>query len=77
MADFWSGKIPCWDFLGCTEAVYSHCAAYRDRERPCWEVAGTECRKILNFDWECRDCKVFKLYGSRDHHPARDGQNEG
>jgi len=63
MADFWIGKTPCWDFLGCTERVYSHCKAYQDRERPCWEVAGTECRKILHFDWECRDCRVFMAYG--------------
>ncbi|MCK9362433.1 MAG: hypothetical protein M0P74_02345 [Syntrophales bacterium] len=62
MVDYWSGKTPCWDFLGCTEQIHLHCAAYRHRELPCWEVAGTQCRKILDFEWECRDCKVFKLY---------------
>ena len=66
MTDFWSGKTPCWDFLGCAERIYTECPAYQDRERPCWEVAGTQCRKILDFEWECRDCKVFLLYG----HPA-------
>ena len=62
MADFWRGEIPCWEFLGCTEPVRAHCFAYQNRKRPCWEIADTECRKVLNFTWECGDCKVFKLY---------------
>lgn len=66
MADFWSGKTPCWKFLGCAERIYSQCSAYKNRERPCWEVADTQCRKVLNFAWECRDCKVFMLYGHRE-----------
>lgn len=66
MTDFWCEKTPCWDFLECTENVYSYCAAYQDRERPCWEVAGTQCRNILNFEWECQDCKVFMAYGHRE-----------
>ncbi|MEW6335423.1 MAG: hypothetical protein AB1558_14265 [Thermodesulfobacteriota bacterium] len=66
MKDFWSGKTPCWQLLGCTPPVYSRCSAFRNRERPCWETAESQCRKILSFDWECRDCKVFKIYGQRD-----------
>lgn len=69
MADFWIGKTPCWELLGCTERLYSQCAAYQNRERPCWEIAGTECRRVLSFDWDCRDCKVFKLSGG-DRQPS-------
>jgi len=65
MTDSVASPIPCWELLDCTEHIYSRCAAYKCRERPCWEVAGTECRKVLNFDWDCRDCKVFKIYGTR------------
>lgn len=65
MENFWTGKIPCWDFVGCTQHVYSRCSAYQNKERPCWEIAGTECRKVLNFEWECQDCKVFMRYGRR------------
>jgi len=52
--------------LGCMHCVYSRCSAFRNRERPCWETAESECRRILGFGWECRDCKVFKIYGQGD-----------
>jgi len=62
MADFWDGKEPCWDFLGCPENVHSRCPAYHNRDKPCWEQATTQCRKVLDFEWECGDCKVFEVY---------------
>lgn len=66
MTNFWSGKIPCWEFIGCEEPIYSQCPAYQNRERPCWEVADTQCRKVLRFEWECRDCKVFRRYDQQE-----------
>jgi len=53
MADFWSGKTPWWDLLGCSEQLYSNCAAYQHTERPCWEIAGTQCCHA-----SCGDCHV-------------------
>lgn len=62
MADFWNGKEPCWDIQGCPENIYSRCPAYHNRDKPCWEQATTQCRKVLGFEWECGDCKVFNVY---------------
>jgi hypothetical protein len=62
MADFWNGSEPCWDFLECPENIYSRCPAYHHRDKPCWEQATTQCRKVLDFEWQCGDCKVFKVY---------------
>lgn len=62
MADFWNGKDPCWDFLGCPKNIHSRCSAYHNRDKPCWEQATTQCRKVLDFEWKCGDCKVFILY---------------
>jgi len=61
-ANFWKGKTPCWDLLNCSSYVHADCPAYRHQERPCWEHGATHCRKLLEFEWECRDCKVFMLY---------------
>ncbi|OGP54573.1 MAG: hypothetical protein A2162_10345 [Deltaproteobacteria bacterium RBG_13_52_11b] len=64
MPDPWGGKDPCWIVLGCSKYVYSDCPAYKDREKPCWENAVTHCKRLLAIKWECKDCKVFKLYKS-------------
>jgi len=62
MAGFMEGKDPCWIVLDCSKYVYSQCAAFQSQERPCWELASTHCKKLLNLKWECKDCRVFKLY---------------
>ncbi len=62
MADFWNGEMACGEFLNCPPIIYSRCPAYRDGERPCWEQPITECRKVLDFQWDCGDCKVLKTY---------------
>lgn len=62
MEDFWKDKEPCWILLDCSEYVYPQCPAYLDREKPCWENASSECRKLLRIKWGCKDCRVFKLY---------------
>ncbi len=64
MADFWNGNGPCWDVLGCPENIYSRCPAYHNRGIPCWEQLITQCRRVLGFEWECGDCKVFRAYAS-------------
>ena len=62
VTDFREVKEPCWKLLGCSKYVYPVCPAYRQRHKPCWECASTECRNMLNLKWECKDCKVYKLY---------------
>ena len=62
MEDFWKDKEPCWILLDCSKYVYPQCPAYLDREKPCWENASSECRKLLRIKWGCKDCRVFKLY---------------
>jgi hypothetical protein len=62
MEGFWDGKDPCWIILDCSKYVCSQCPAYQSRERPCWELASTHCKKLLNIKWECKECKVFKVY---------------
>jgi hypothetical protein len=63
MTDFWNLKVPCWDFLGCPENIHAHCSAYHNKGKSCWEQeAATQCRNMLDFEWECADCKVFAFY---------------
>ena len=62
---FWRDKRSCWEMLGCPEEVSSQCIARREPERPCWEYLETQCKKVLELLVECKDCKVFKLYGGR------------
>jgi hypothetical protein len=62
--DFWEGKDPCWVVLECSKYVHSICPAYQYRDRPCWEQAVTHCRKLLALTWECKDCRVFKMFGN-------------
>jgi hypothetical protein len=53
MAGYWEGKDPCWIVLDCSKYVHSNCPAYQRREKPCWELASTECKKLLKLKWEC------------------------
>jgi hypothetical protein len=62
MADFWNVKEPCWDFLGCPKNIHSRCSAYHNGDKPCWEQEITECKKVLDFEWKCEDCRVFIYY---------------
>jgi hypothetical protein len=62
MSDFQNIQEPCWDFLGCQENIHYRCSAYHNRDKLCWEQKTTQCRKVLYFGWNCRDCKVFILY---------------
>lgn len=61
VSNFWEGKEPCWNLMGCSKYVYPVCPAYHQRHKPCWECASTECRRMLNAHWECKECKVFKV----------------
>jgi len=60
---FWRDKNPCWEILGCPGEVSSQCIAHQEPERPCWEYLETQCKKVLTLPLDCRDCKIFKLYG--------------
>ena len=77
LKDFWEGKEPCWILLDCSKLVYQNCSAYHYRERPCWEIAYTQCEILLGIKRDCKSCKVFKLYqvseiGNRSIIPSRE-----
>ena len=59
---FWTDKLPCWKIRGCPEAACRECVAYQDQQRPCWEQE-TLCKQLLG-GRACRECEVYKLYGS-------------
>jgi len=59
---FWADKLPCWQIRGCPDAACRECVAYRKQDRPCWEL-DTICKRLLG-SRTCRECEVFKLYGS-------------
>lgn len=78
MKDFWEGKEPCWILLECSKLVYQNCSAYHDRERPCWEIAYTQCETLLGIKKDCKRCRVFKLYSvSRTNLASIDSSKEG
>lgn len=62
MTDFGKVKEPCWIVLDCSKYIHPNCPAYQHQEKSCWEYASTECKKLLGIKWECKDCRVFKLY---------------
>ncbi len=64
MSNFWHDKNPCWIILDCSKYVYADCPAYLYQERPCWEIAYTKCEILLGVKRDCKNCKVFKLYGA-------------
>jgi hypothetical protein len=62
MTDFWKGKEPCWNLMDCLKYVYEKCPAYFNPERPCWEVAYTQCEILIGIHKDCKYCKVYRLY---------------
>jgi hypothetical protein len=60
--NFWEDKDPCWVLLDCSKYVCANCPAYLFPERPCWEVAYSQCEILLGVKRDCKSCKVFKLY---------------
>ena len=60
---FWRDKKPCWEILGCSVEVSCQCIAHQEPARPCWEYLETQCKKVLTLPVDCKDCKIFKLYG--------------
>ncbi|MDW7645309.1 MAG: MerR family transcriptional regulator [Desulfuromonadales bacterium] len=56
---------PCWEIKSCDPDKRSHCSAYVDRTKPCWERANTACAKELK---QCAACEVFmqRMRGARE-----------
>lgn len=51
MLELWLNN-PCWDELDCTEEQCENCAAYNQKEKPCWEVF----RANGSLRSECQEC---------------------
>ena len=62
VGEFWRDKDPCWKLIDCSEYVYKKCPAYSNSERPCWEVAYTQCEILIGILKDCKYCKVYRLY---------------
>lgn len=62
MPNFSEGEEPCWKIMDCPEYVRKKCPAYLDPERPCWEVAYTQCEVLTSLSKNCTYCKVYRLY---------------
>ena len=62
VGDFWRDKDPCWKVMDCPEYVYKQCGAYLHPEKPCWEVAYTQCEILIGIPKDCKYCKVYRLY---------------
>jgi hypothetical protein len=73
--NFWQDKLSCWEMLGCPEEVSSDCIARLNQDKACWNHLGTQVKKTLDFPIECKDCKVFKMYGGRDEPPECDARS--
>jgi hypothetical protein len=52
MLELWLNH-PCWDELDCTKEQCENCAAYHQKEKPCWEVF----RVNGNLRSECQECE--------------------
>jgi len=48
---------PCWEITECSDGGRGKCSAYRDREKPCWEINKSVCRRESSK--ECENCVVF------------------
>lgn len=46
----------------CAKYVCEKCPAKLNPERPCWEIDGTLCDKVLGTQKSCEVCKVYRLY---------------
>ncbi len=62
MDNFWEGKTPCWELRECPNQVCAKCLARLNPEKPCWDIDGTMCDKILGSEKSCPICKVYLLY---------------
>jgi len=62
MSNFCEGKEPCWKIMDCPKYVRKKCPAYLYPERPCWEVAYTQCEALTSLGKDCTYCKVYRLY---------------
>jgi len=69
VVDFWKDKEACWKLMECAEYVYKKCPAYFDPERPCWEVAYTQCEILIGVGKDCKHCRVYRLYNKFADHP--------
>lgn len=48
---------PCWEITGCQEKRDSNCLAYKERNKPCWELNQMICSHTSGKG--CKDCVVF------------------
>jgi hypothetical protein len=69
VGDFWKDKDACWKLMDCPEYVYKKCPAYSNSERPCWEVAYTQCEILISILKDCKYCKVYRLYSKFSDRP--------
>ncbi|OGH98036.1 MAG: hypothetical protein A2104_01055 [Candidatus Melainabacteria bacterium GWF2_32_7] len=45
--------VPCWKLKDCPSEIRINCAALKEREKRCWELAQKACEK------SCQNCEVF------------------
>ena len=69
-ADFWEGKMACWQMCQCPPAIRNDCPASKYTSLPCWEIEGTytKLRKkgdvVTGTDTSiCETCRVYRKYG--------------
>ena len=48
---------PCWEITDCAETAKSKCTAYVERNKPCWEINQTVCKREAGKG--CQDCVVY------------------
>jgi len=48
---------PCWEITSCKDKSNNTCLAYKERNKPCWELNKMIC--IHNSNKGCKDCVVF------------------
>ena len=55
--------------MNCSEYICQKCPAYSNLERPCWEVAYTQCEILISIRKDCKYCKVYRLYHKLANQP--------
>jgi MerR family transcriptional regulator/heat shock protein HspR len=48
---------PCWEIRRCPTSVKEGCSAFKDPNKPCWELAKTSCSE--NGRKDCDSCLVY------------------
>jgi len=48
---------PCWEITSCQDKTNNTCLAYKERNKPCWELNKMICSH--NSGKGCKDCVVF------------------